>query len=126
MTSNIKPEEYIFRFGKFANMRAVDVLKIKRVNPKTGLEEAVGLKYLKFLVDKCDWFRDTEIIKQVIKNAEECISEDCISDEHKKDDTEIYHKKGEVKPKPKQEPKKKPMTKRINPFALSSDGEDDE
>ena len=75
MTSNITPENYIFKFGKFQNMKAIDVSNIRKVNPKTGVDERVGLKYLHFLVEKCDWFRDTDIIKQIIDMVEKNISD---------------------------------------------------
>ena len=95
MSSNIAPESYIFKFGKYANMRAVDVSDLYKVNPKTGQDEAVGLKYLHFLVEKCSWFRDTEMIKKVIEMAESNMSEEADSE-----------------PEPKPEPKKKKDSKK--------------
>ena len=65
MTSNITPDQYVFKFGKYNKMRAVDVAQIYEVN-KEGNDVPKGLMYLKFLVQRCDWFRDTNIIEQII------------------------------------------------------------
>ena len=75
MASKISPQDYVFRFGKHNGFKAVDVAEMYKVNPKTGADEAVGLKYLHFLVEKCEWFRDTEIIKKVIEIAESNMSD---------------------------------------------------
>ena len=68
MTSQITPESYVFKFGKFLNMKACDVSKITKVD-KNGKDVNVGLQYLEFLVEKCDWFRHKDIISKVIENA---------------------------------------------------------
>ena len=65
MTSNITPENYVFKFGKYNKMRAVDVAQIYEVD-KDGNDVPKGLQYLKFLVQKCDWFRHKDIIEQII------------------------------------------------------------
>ena len=65
MTSNISPDQYIFKFGKYNKMRAVDVAQIYEVD-KDGNDVPKGLQYLKFLVQKCDWFRHKDIIEQII------------------------------------------------------------
>ena len=46
---------YIMKFGKFKNMRAVDIAQIKTVN-KLGNLENTGINYLKFIVG-LDWFK---------------------------------------------------------------------
>ena len=66
MTSNISIDQYIFKFGKYNKMRAVDVAQIYEVD-KDGNDVPKGLQYLKFLVQKCDWFRHKDIIEQIIK-----------------------------------------------------------
>ena len=124
--SKMDVSKYIMPFGKYNGFKAVDVAEMYKVNPKTGLEEAVGLKYLHFLVEKCDWFRDTEIIKKVIEMAEANMSDaDSESEKQpkqepkkKKEQKEVFHKKGEPKPEPKNK-----VTKAMNPFVLSSDDE---
>ena len=65
MTSNITPDQYIFKFGKYNKMRAVDVAQIYEVD-KDGNDIPKGFQYLKFLVEKCDWFRHKDIIEQII------------------------------------------------------------
>ena len=114
---NIDITNYVLKFGKYKYHRAVDVAEMYKVNPKTGKYEAVGLTYLKFLCDQ-DWLRHKDIIKQIIKQAEECISEEEEEPEKKKE--EIFQKKSEPKPNPK-----KGVTKRVNQYVLSSDGEDE-
>ena len=52
MINSIKPEDYIFKFGKYINMRAIDIAELYKVNPKTGKDEPVGLQYMKFLCEK--------------------------------------------------------------------------
>ena len=66
MTSNITPENYIFRFGKYINQRADQVAKIYKVDKKSGLDIPEGLNYMKFLCDKCDWFRHKDVIQIII------------------------------------------------------------
>ena len=51
MINSIKPEDYIFKFGKYINMRAIDIAELYKVNPKTGKDEPVGLQYMKFLCE---------------------------------------------------------------------------
>ena len=99
----ISPDQYIFKFGKYQNFRAIDVAEMYKVNPKTGEDEPIGLKYLRYLVDQ-SWFKDTDIIKEIIKQVEECISEQ------------------EEEPKPKKKEPKKAKTKQIKRYALESDG----
>ena len=68
MTSKITPENYVFKFGKHINMKAYDVARLIKVD-KYGKDVNVGMQYLEFLIDKCDWFRHKDIIKQVIDDA---------------------------------------------------------
>ena len=75
MINSIKPEDYIFKFGKYINMRAIDIAELYKVNPKTGKDEPVGLQYMKFLCEKCDWFKHKDIIEQIIKLAEDNMSD---------------------------------------------------
>ena len=94
MTSTIKPEDYIMKFGKFINMRAVDISKIHKVNPKTGKDEAAGLKYLKFICEQ-DWFKHKSILEQVIKQAEENMTEPEGNPKKKESKSkDVFHKKG--------------------------------
>ena len=74
MTSKITSESYVFKFGKFINMKACDVARLTKVD-KYGNDVNVGLQYLEFLVDKCDWFRHKDIITQVIHEAKKNIKE---------------------------------------------------
>lgn len=70
---NLTPENYVMKFGKYKNMRAVDIADIYEVD-KNGDDKPVGILYLKFLVEKCDWFKHKDIIEQIIKNAIDCMS----------------------------------------------------
>ena len=105
-------EEYIMPFGKFKNMRIVDVAEICQVD-KNGVDKCVGLHYLKWLCDQ-DWYRHKDIVEQVIKQAEENMTEP-EGDPKKKESKskDVFHKKGFHKE----------ATKKINPFVLSSDSE---
>ena len=117
---NIDITNYVLKFGKYKDHRAVDVAEMYKVNPKTGQDDALGLKYLCWVV-KQDWFKHKYIIEEIIKQAEECISEEELSEEEpEKKKKEIFQKKSEPKPNPK-----KGVTKRVNQYVLSSDGEDE-
>ncbi len=106
--STIKnPEDYVMPFGKFKGLRAVEVVKVV-IADKNGVDQPIGLKYLEWLCEQ-DWFKDTQIIRQVIVNNE------------MEEDSEPKKKQS----KPKAEPKKKELTKRVNPYVLSSDSEDE-
>jgi len=109
---NIDITNYVLKFGKYKDHRAVDVAEMYKVNPKTGQDDAVGLKYLCWLV-KQDWFKHKDIIEQIIKQAEECISEE---EEPVNKNKEVFVKKSELKPKPK---------KKDNQYVLSSDADSD-
>ena len=75
MTSNISIDQYIFKFGKYNKMRAVDVAQIYEVD-KDGNDVPKGLQYLKFLVQKCDWFRHKDIIEKIISKYDNEINVD--------------------------------------------------
>ena len=45
----LTPEKYVMVFGKYKNMRAVDVAEIYNVDTN-GEDKPVGLLYIKFLV----------------------------------------------------------------------------
>ena len=82
MSQIISPENYVLKFGKYKNMRAIDVSQIYQVD-KNGDDKSVGLQYLQWLV-KCDWFKHKDIIDQIIKTAESCISD--VEEEIKKEE----------------------------------------
>ena len=99
MTSKISPKDYVLRFGKYKNMKAIDVADIYEVD-KNGKDKATGLMYLKFLTT-CEWFKHTAILAEIINIAEECMSD---NDDDEKQAEEIPKKK---------EPKEK-KNKKIN------------
>ena len=97
MTStNQKIEDYILRFGKYKNYRAIDVAQIYVVD-KDGNDKPVGLMYLSW-VCKQDWFKHKDIVEQVIQNAKGCMSDaDAeMSPEEKQKKKESKKKKGTV------------------------------
>ena len=87
----LTPQNYVFKFGKFKGYKALDVVKIKTVN-KNCEEVDTGLQYLEFLVNKCDWFRHADFIKQIIADAKGSTSE--VDESKKKKDAK--QKKGTV------------------------------
>ena len=97
----LTPENYVMKFGKYKNMRAVDIADIYEVD-KNGDDKPVGLLYLKFLVEKCEWFKHNEIIEQIIKSAIDCTA----GDEEKEPQPtpkEPKQKKEQKEKKPKKE-----------------------
>ena len=110
--ANIKLEEYVMKFGKYINMRAVDVSKLYVVD-KNGIDQPIGLKYLKWLCDQ-DWFKHKDTISAIIKKAESCISE--------KEESEVVPKKKSQK----KETIFTPKTVRKNKFVLESSSESDD
>lgn len=60
----ITPESYTFKFGKYKNMRAVDVLKIKTIDKKDQ-EVNSGELYMRWLLT-CEWFGNKDIISAVL------------------------------------------------------------
>ena len=69
MTPRIAAEKYILPLGKYKGMYATDVLRLVIVD-KNNSEKRVGEQYLSWLI-KQSWFRDTEIIQEVLKMDEE-------------------------------------------------------
>ncbi len=74
MTSNISPDQYVLRFGKYNKLKAVDVLKITEID-KNGKVKPAGYLYLKWLVEKADWFRHKEIIEEILDTYESTLSD---------------------------------------------------
>ena len=109
-TRALTPENYVLRFGKYKNMKAVDVADIYEVD-KNSNDKPVGLSYLKFLVEKCDWFRHKDIIEQVIKNAIDCMSGDEGKEQEK---TKEVKQKKEKKPKKEKSVPDTPTSTAIN------------
>ena len=109
----LTPEKYVMAFGKYKNMRAVDVADIYNVD-KNGEDKPVGLLYLQWLVDQ-DWFKHKDIVNEIIKSAIECTS----GDEKEPEPTPKEPKQKKEK-KPKKEksekaaPQDKPETTVIN------------
>ena len=74
-TFKITPESYVFKFGKYKDMKAVDVAKIYTVD-KNGQEQPKGMKYLEWsCAPEQNWFKHADIIQQVINNAKNPIAE---------------------------------------------------
>ena len=90
MTSKITAENYVFNVGLYKNMLASHVATITIID-KNGREIPKGLNCLQFLVDKWDWFRDTEIVKQVSMNAKKHTTD--VADEIPKPEKEHKPKK---------------------------------
>ena len=55
MEDYLKPENYVLRFGKYNKLKAMDVLNITEID-KNGKVKQAGYIYLKWLVEKADWF----------------------------------------------------------------------
>ena len=70
----LTPESYVMQFGKYRNMRAIDVANIYEVD-KNGEDKPKGLLYLQWIAQQ-EWFKPTNIIEQIIKNAIDCVSAD--------------------------------------------------
>ena len=107
--TDLKPESFILPFGKYKSMRAIDVVNITQVD-KNGDDKPVGLLYLKWLVSQ-DWFRNTDIIEQIIKDVED------VDTETKEITQEINKpkiKKSEAKPTEKKTKKVKEGTVKIS------------
>ena len=97
---------YIMKFGKFKNMRAVDIAQIKTVN-KLGNLENTGINYLKFIVG-LDWFRHATIVQKVIDEYKEDEKIDInINDNNDTDINAVY----EEQPEPKDVKHKNKKTK---------------
>ena len=102
MTPKIAPEDYVLKFGKYKNMRAVDVAEIYTVDGE-GNDKPVGLVYLEWLCSQ-DWFKHTDILEQAICNARNAMSDEADSEpepepqpKKKKEKKDKELKKGTVK-----------------------------
>ena len=100
-TEKLTPEGYIFKFGKYKNYLAKDVIKITTID-KNNKSVKTGLIYMKWLVDQCDWFKHKEIIQEII-NKEEDMGEDADDEAIKKQP----NNKPEKQPKQPKQPKEK-------------------
>ena len=89
-SKTISPEKYILAFGKYKNMRAVDVAQISVVD-KAGNDKPTGLLYLEWLCEQ-EWFKHKDIVFEVIKKAQGSTSE--VDESKKKKDAK--QKKGTV------------------------------
>ena len=97
---------YIMKFGKFKNMRAVDITQIKTVN-KHGNLENTGINYLKFIVG-LDWFKHATIVQKVIDDYKEDEKTDTNNNtDNNTDINEVY----EEQPEPKDVKHKNKKTK---------------
>ena len=62
--------DYLFRFGKFKNMLASQIVTIETVNPKTKEKQKTGINYLQWCIKNIVWL-DTDskmIIQEIINN----------------------------------------------------------
>ena len=101
MSEIISPENYVLKFGKYKNMRAIDVSELYQVD-KDGNDKPVGLLYLKWLVS-CDWFKHKETIQKIIELAESTMSDP--------EDAKPEQEQEAVKPKKEKKEKKEPEQK---------------
>ena len=65
-------ETYVLKFGIYKGRRAIDVandFKIKMNKENESYKDRCGYKYLKFLLEKCEWLhdRDKATISQIVK-----------------------------------------------------------
>ena len=96
MTEIISPENYVMPFGKYKQMRAIDVAELYQVD-KNGNDKPVGLHYLRWLVLQ-DWFQHKYIISEIIKTSESCMS-DLEEEEPKKEKKEKRRRRKMIKKK---------------------------
>ena len=63
-------EDYLFRFGKYRNMLATQIVSIETINPKTKQKQQQGLQYLKWCLANVLFLLpdDKKIIQQIIDN----------------------------------------------------------
>ena len=65
-------EMYVLKFGIYKGRRAIDVandFKIKMNKENESYKDRCGIKYLRFLLEKCEWLhdRDKATIHQIVK-----------------------------------------------------------
>ena len=69
---NVKEDfvDYLFRFGKYRNMLASQIVSIETINPKTKQKQQQGLQYLKWCLANVLFLLpdDKKIIQQIIDN----------------------------------------------------------
>ena len=63
-------EDYLFRFGKYKNMLASQIVSIETINPKTKQKQQQGLQYLKWCMANVLFLLpdDKKIIQEIIDN----------------------------------------------------------
>ena len=63
-------EDYLFRFGKYKNMLASQIVSIETINPKNKQKQQQGLQYLKWCLSNVLFLTadDKNIIQGVIDN----------------------------------------------------------
>ena len=63
-------EDYLFRFGKYRNMLASQILSLETINPKTKQKQQTGLQYLKWCLANVLFLTadDKKMIQQIIDN----------------------------------------------------------
>ena len=67
---NVEFEDYLFRFGKYRNMLASQIVSLETINPKTKLKQQTGLQYLKWCLANVLFLSadDKKVIQEVIDN----------------------------------------------------------
>ena len=63
----VTPDNYTFRFGKYKQMLAKDIIKLQKEN-KLGQMEPVGLKYIMWLINEATWLNsfDRNILTKIV------------------------------------------------------------
>ena len=63
-------EDYLFRFGKYKNMLASQIVSIETINPKNKQKQQQGLQYLKWCLSNvlCLTADDKNVIQVIIDN----------------------------------------------------------
>ena len=63
-------EDYLFRFGKYKNMLASQIVSIETINPKTKQKQPQGLQYLKWCLSNVLFLTDDDkkMIQQIVDN----------------------------------------------------------
>ena len=62
----VTPDNYTFRFGKYKQMQAKDIIKLQKEN-KLGQMEPVGLKYIMWLINEATWLNSFDQLKSLIR-----------------------------------------------------------
>ena len=112
----LTPESYVFRFGKYKNMKAIDVADIYEVD-KNGEDKPKGLQYLQWIVQQ-EWFKHTNIIEQIIKSSIDCNSAD---DEKEQEKPAQEAVQPDIKPKKEKKDKKEKKPKDVVETVLNFD-----